>query len=190
MISYIKGSILFTDESSVCILANNIGWDINVYSSIDYQLGSEYEMFVYTHQTEKSTSYWGLKSLEELNFFKMLITVSGVGPKTASTLIGEKGISNICNYINSGDFKSLKVKGLGETVSQKIILELKNKIPKSYINTGSDIPKSEALDNAMEALRTLGYSTSDISTSVIKIKDLDISKLNESELLKELLKSI
>lgn len=190
MISYIKGRIVFTEESSVSVLASSVGWDINVYSSIDYQVGEEYEFFIYMHQTDKSSSLWGFKSLDELKFFKLLLQVSGVGPRTASSLLWEKGIKTIVGAINSSDFKTLKTKGLGDKVSQKIILELKDKIPESYDYDDSDNLTYASLEGAIEALKSLGYSTSDISKTINSVGRDNLKDLNESEVIKLLLKSI
>ncbi len=184
MISYVKGEVLFSDAESICLYSNGVGWNINVADSSSYTNGEVYSVFCYTHYTQDQTSLWGLKTLEELRFFKKLLAVSGVGPRTASSLIYTKGIESICSAINEGDVSMLKVKGLGEKTIQKIIIELKGKID---LKAPAHIVLNSKSKDILDALISLGYSKNDV-LEFITSKSSIINEMSEKDIIKEFLK--
>jgi len=185
MISFIKGELLFTDADSICLYANGVGWDVNVPDPIMYFKGKEYSLFCYTHFTQDQTTLWGVNSLEELNFLKKLIGVSGVGPRTAVALITAKGIDAIVSSVETGDVASLKVKGLGEKTIQKIIIELKGKVD---LTQPSKTVLSSKVNDILEALIHLGYSKIEIMNYLSLREPTFLDESDERIIIKEFLK--
>lgn len=185
MISYIKGKVIFSDSESICIYSNGVGWNINIFDPLKYIEGNEYEVFCYMHFTQDHSSLWGVCSLEELTFLKKLITVSGVGPKIATLLIGTKGMENLKAAIENGDIQSLKVKGLGEKTIQKIIIELKGKLVFSSIGK---INYTGKLLDILEGLINMGYAKSEIEKFFSKQSNDFLADSDEKDIIKEFLK--
>jgi len=198
MISYLKGIVKFTGDSSLCLVCNNIGWNVNVASSVLYSPEQELELFIYTHVRETEISFWGFKDNKELNCFKLLIGVSGIGPRTAHALIGDKGIREIYSAILNNKPEMLKGSGIGLKTSQKIVFELKSKIallnldsaenPISQIELESKLPESVAKE-LVQALTTLGYKQNDIQDFINKLKSEETESKTVQDLIKQFLRS-
>ncbi len=190
MISYIKGEIQYVDDNSVSVLANSIGWSIHVFIPEQYSIGQIIEFYVYTHFRESEISLWGFKTSEELKCFKMLISVSGVGPRTGQTLVGDKGVDQVCYAIVNNDTNTLKVPGVGLKTAQRIIIELKNKVKNINYNANGDLGPDINEDNysdLYDALTTLGYKYNDIKSFVSKLEKE--TELTTEELIKMFLRS-
>jgi len=141
--------------------------------------GDTVTLFTYMHVTENSLDLFGFASLEELEVFKMLISVSGVGPKAALAILSEFTADKLVLYIASGDAKMLtKAQGVGPKLAQRVVLELKDKasklLPAGVISAPSDIfagsselqVGSDNISEAISALVSLGYSRSEALTAL------------------------
>ena len=196
MISYLKGKVLFVKDGSVAILANNIGWDVRVFDTARL-VNEEIELYIYTHVRESEISLWGFDSANELKLFELLLSVSGVGPKTAQNILGNKGINEVVFSIINGDAKALKVSGVGEKTAQKIIIELKGKVSQLYekdmqivnLDNKSNLNQKIYFDS-MEALLSLGYSRADIEKFLMSKLTTSEVEYQVQDLVKEFLKSI
>lgn len=175
MISYIKGKIVHRTKDSVIVEANNTGWEIFVgVEDILLEIGQEIELFVHTQIRENDYNLWGFKTCEELDFFKLLITVSGVGGKTAHSLIISKGVANLANSIKNEDEIGLKVSGVGPKTVRKIIIELKDKVAKLYINNNLENSQNRQFsyninDEIRDTLTVLGYRSNDIENALKRV---------------------
>src|SRR5260221_9581098 len=139
MIGYISGIIKELDSNNLLLLNGGIGWQISVPNAHKYSLDLEVAFYTYLNHKEDEMSLWGFETKHELNLFKDLISVSGVGPKTGLLIIQEKGMSGVVNAIMNNSPEMLKVSGVGAKTSQKIIIELRTKIKKyEYL-----VPKSD-----------------------------------------------
>jgi Holliday junction DNA helicase RuvA len=192
MIGYIKGTIKYLELNSM-VVENGIGYRINTLTE-GYSVGSEVELFIETIVRENEISLWGFKSNRDLEIFKLLILVSGVGPRIAQALIFNKGVDAIVNAIRIGDDKSLKVTGVGNKIAQKIILELKDKVGSYTFNDLESIGHKEndsnLITDAVDALLNLGYREMDINAVLSKLKN-DITGFESSqEIIKYVLKNI
>ena len=137
--------------------------------------GSE-EVMLYTHLAvrENDVDLFGFSTVEELECFKMLITVSGVGPKAAISILSGNSPSQFALTVATGDHKALtKCKGIGAKTAQRIVLELKDKIAKenSISVRGNDtiasaVAAGSAAQEAMTALMVLGYSENEAAQAV------------------------
>jgi len=174
MISYLNGEIKFIEYQSVSVLSNGIGWEVHTFIPEQYTVGQLVEFYVYTHIRESDISLWGFKSSSELKCFKLLLSVSGVGPKTAQALVGDRGVDQICFAIQNNDTNVLKVPGVGLKTAQKIVIELKGKIS-SLSYDPENITKQPTLgvndfSELFEALSSLGYKYNDIKIFVDKLE--------------------
>jgi holliday junction DNA helicase RuvA len=195
MIGYLKGTIKLAQDNQVIVLCNGIGWAVHTGSRVFVE-GTEVELFIHTQVRENDISLWGVISPTELMLFRMLLNVSGVGGKTALTLVTEKGVGGIVRAISFMEGKDLQVSGVGKKTTEKIILELKDKISGIPM---TDIPKSEQpvdlsptlrrfTNDAIEALQNLGYKRVDIDQALIQIRDKNVEVSSSENLIRELLK--
>ena len=161
MISYLKGKVITKNSKTIILLVNGIGYKIflgeNFLSKI--QQNDELEIFTYLFWREDKINLYGFGENSQLDFFEKLISVSGVGPRSALHLLDIVGIKQIQQAIfgNKADILT-QAKGLGKKTAQRIILELKNKLPNvDEISAIPDIPENA---EAVSALINLGYSPS------------------------------
>ncbi len=133
------------------------------------------EVFVYTHLNvrEDAVDLFGFSNLKELSCFKQLISVSGVGPKAAISILSTMSYDQLAICIATGDYKTItKAPGIGGKTAQRIVLELKDKIKNEDIVSGfNSAPIISQLDNqnlqdAISALMVLGFSNSEAATSL------------------------
>ena len=153
-------------------------------------IGEELKIYTYLSVKEDAMQLYGFLSKDELNFFKMLLGVSGVGPKGGLAIITACPGDTLAMSIISGDAKAIaKAQGIGNKTAQKIIIELKDKIDMDSVIGGTDyeeIPASKGdFDDALEALVSLGYSKSDAYSAIKKVpnaKDMDAEALLKNAL--------
>lgn len=157
MISYIKGTVLRKSPNSLIILIQGIGY--KVFTNPDtleaFGLGDEAEVWTYKALRENSEDLYGFKNDEDINFFELLLTVSGIGPKTALNILSIASSKSLAKAIAAEDASHLiKVSGIGKKAAEKIVLELRGKV-------GAESVDSKELrdeEDALEALASLGYS--------------------------------
>lgn len=176
MISYLKGKILTKSEKTIILLVGGIGYQIFLApASIEkLKLDQETEVFIHPHIKEDAWNLYGFESAEELDFFKLLLSVSGIGPKSALGVISGAKVEDIQKVILSEDEGLLhKMTGVSSKAAEKIILELKNKIKK--IDIPPTKPGSAPIDDnlgdwqTIEALTALGYNEYQARTASKKI---------------------
>ena len=188
MISYLKGKIIAKDDRTIILKTNDIGYKIflgkNFLSKI--QQNDELEIFTYLFWREDKISLYGFSEDNQLAFFEKLISVSGVGPRSALHLLDIVGIKNIQQAIfgNQADILT-QAKGLGKKTAQRIILELKNRLPN--IDKISAIPNIPENAEAISALVNLGYNPNDAREI---ISQLPPEIKNTSDKIKAALKKI
>ena len=165
MIGYIKGKVLYTQDNTVLIENNGIGYEVCCSSSAFCELvnAGQGELYTYMAVREDGVYLYGFISPEEKNMFLKLLTVSGVGPKVAVSVLSAMSLSNLALMIATSDVKGLsKIKGLGKKTAERIILELREKITSLDISeTAKDdtvVPAVEVDEDAVIALMSLGFS--------------------------------
>lgn len=156
MIGYLKGTIIHSDLKSVVLDVNGVGYKIFTGAGmIDGQKSKPAEFWTYLAVRENALDLYGFKTKEELDFFELLLTVSGIGPKSAMTILSVASVKTIKQAISTNDSSRLvKVSGVGKKNAEKIVLELQDKIG-DYTHDGSADSGDE---DAIEALKSLGYS--------------------------------
>ena len=163
MISFISGTIEAVSDRSVIVNTGGLGYRVILPERVHgilSKVGSQVKLFFYTNfnSREGIFDFYGFEKPEELAFFQLLLTVSGVGPKSAQGLLSSVDLQTLQLAIIRGDDNYLrKLTGIGSKTSQRIILELKNKLLEKGLGVGQDrdfASEGEAID----ALVALGYS--------------------------------
>jgi holliday junction DNA helicase RuvA len=198
MIAYIKGKLGYTDENFIIVETNGIGYKI--YTSLSTvekagQTGSEIMLHTHLYVREDNISLYGFISKEELGMFELLISVSGVGPKAAISIISGMSPSKFGLAVITDDVKTLvKAHGVGAKTAQRIILELRDKISKDkeFIiqndeNYGQPLSEdNERISEAVSALMVLGYTGLEAKRAVSSVysNELDLEAIIRDSLKK------
>lgn len=177
MFAYIKGTLEDKANGSIIVEAGGIGYRIfTALSTINSvgTIGTQVKIYTHYYVREDLVALYGFNSTEELGMFEMLITVSGVGPKAAISLVSTLSPSKFALAVVSQDTKSLtKAQGIGAKMAQRVILELKDKISKEQLtdsvftcNTANGQVEGDSLTEAVSALMVLGYNSFEASKAV------------------------
>ncbi|MBP6883935.1 MAG: Holliday junction branch migration protein RuvA [Candidatus Pacebacteria bacterium] len=168
MIGSIRGKITLKTEKFLIVEAGGVGYKISVSPDTLSSAGktdSEVFLWIHTIVREDALDLYGFSSREELEFFEMLINVSGIGPKGALSILGIASIETLRKAISTGDTAYLtKISGIGRKTAEKIVIELREKIGEEKSGTSLQ----GELD-AMEALKSLGYSQNDARDALKKV---------------------
>ncbi len=202
MISFIKGIIADIEEDKIVLEANGIGYNIFVSSSLINKTGRtgvEVKIFTYLAVREDAMNLFGFLSKEELNIFKKIIGVSGIGPKGALGILSTLSVDELKMAIIADDAKVIaKSPGIGAKTASKLILELKDKVDLSN-PFGVSIEAADSTFNdedagiqndAMDGLIALGYSSSQALAAIKKAYSNKKDILTAGELIKLALKNV
>ena len=188
MISYLRGTTIAKSLNYFILDVHDVGYAIFAGESFlnEIIIGASLEVFTHHHVREEASDLYGFKSLDELDLFELLISVSGVGPKSALGVLAIASASDIKESIIRGDADLLtKVSGIGKKTAERLVLELKTKIIKissvADIRAGSSLASSDELD----ALISLGYSLSEARAA---LSTVDSSLKDTGERVKQALK--
>lgn len=171
MISYLEGKILEKDEKFFVVNVNGVGYKIFSHAGILEKLpetGNEAKIWTHLYVREDALDLYGFLDRDELEFFETLISISGIGPKSALGILEVAPVMSLKQAIVSEDETFFtKVSGVGKKTAQRLILELKNKLSKKVAPVkGSD---SEQMGEALEALVSLGYNQRDARRALQEI---------------------
>lgn len=191
MFAYLKGNIQFKSEEYVVMEVNGIGYKIFMSKKSIDELEENREVKVYTYLKvrEDDLSLFGFKTNEELHMFELLISVGGIGAKSAITILSNITPSRFALAVITNDVNSLKkLQGIGLKTAQRIILELKDKIKTEEAILANDNTKLEEEANSEEdqeeliqALQVLGYRRYEINKVLSKIKSENLEdKIREA----------
>jgi Holliday junction DNA helicase RuvA len=193
MINHIRGKLIEKNPTNAIIEANGIGYWLNISLNTYSQLADSEAAFLYTYLSVKEDSHtlYGFSTKVEREIFKMLISVSGVGPSIARTMISSMTTDEIQHAIASGNVSLIQsVKGIGAKTAQRVLVDLKDKIAKTYavdevFANESNTNKNEALS----ALEVLGFNKKLSEKVIDKILQEDIT-LSVEGLIKKALKNL
>lgn len=159
MLSYISGKILAKRENYLMVVNNGLGYKIFVAPKIIADLGETAELYLYQQVKEDGTALFGFKTLAELEFFELLLSVSGVGPKSALAILSLANVEELKSAIANSDVAILtRVSGIGQKTAERLVLELRNKV--DYLAPLDGLNASQSRSEELEALVSLGYSAS------------------------------
>ncbi|MDF2523424.1 MAG: Holliday junction branch migration protein RuvA [Clostridiales bacterium] len=183
--AYINGKLSYKHNDYVVVEANGIGYKIiTALSTIDNigSVGNEVKIYTYLYVREDIMNLYGFLTQEELGMFELLISVSGVGPKAAISILSTVSPSKFGLAIITDDAKTLtKAQGVGNKVAQRIILELKDKIKKEQLVALNTMGQAEASSNmgnskiqeAVSALMALGYTPFEANKAISAVYSED-----------------
>lgn len=195
MLYRLRGSLIHTEPSFAVIECAGVGY--KCYTTMNTQrslpaIGKEAVLYTHMNVREDAVDLFGFSSLAELNCFKLLTSVSGVGPKVGLAILSVLSPEQVAVAVAAGDFKTLTMaQGVGNKLAQRVILELKDKL--KALGGGEKVTAAAGVVNAagnaaeaMNALTVLGYTPSDVAPVVAKFD----SSLPVEELIRLTLKAM
>jgi Holliday junction DNA helicase RuvA len=178
LISYIKGTLVEKTPARVVVEAYGLGYEILIPLSSYDALGDEgSQALVYTHfhVREDSHQLFGFATRKELRLFEMLISVSGIGPRSALTILSGVSVDDFCSAITGEEVSFLTARsGVGRKTAQRLIVELKGRISEREVEVGeaAGVPSAqEAVSEAVRALMALGFTRPAARRAVEKCVD-------------------
>jgi len=199
MFYYLSGTVAHIDANLAVIDCGGVGYACKTtsYTIASLKRGEKGKLFTHLNVREDAMELFGFATQEELNLFQQLISVSGVGPKAALSILSSTSPANLALSIITGDEKALTcAPGIGKKIAQRVILELKDKLAKgqtlggggeSYGGTGVTIIPENKSSEAAAALAVLGYSQAEIN---LALKGVDMSELSLEQIIKAALKKM
>ncbi|WP_343082949.1 Holliday junction branch migration protein RuvA [Blautia producta] len=203
MIAYLKGEVVEIEEEKLILECGDIGYNISMpASALDGILrpGQEVKIHTHLHVREDAMQLYGFLTRDDLKMFRMLLGVSGIGPKAALGILSGLSADELRFAVLSDDIKTIsRAPGVGKKTAQKMILELKDKLDLQeafdtktmHVQEASQAETGDLVDakkEAVQALTALGYSGSEALRAV---KQVDVSPdMNVEEILKQALKKM
>ena len=194
MITHVQGKLVEKTPTSVIIDVNGIGYLINISLNTFSSIPDKENLKLYTHLQikEDSHSLFGFYSLKEREIFRLLISVSGIGASTARTMLSSLTPDQIISAISNGDAPLIQsIKGIGLKTSQRVIIELKDKVLKIY-DLDDQISfqnNNTTKDEALSALEVLGINKKSSEKLIDKII-IDSPEASVEFIIKEALKNL
>lgn len=198
MFYYVSGKVAHIDTKMAVIDCGGVGFACNTTNYTLSSLTKGKQATLYTHLSvkEDDMTLYGFASREELNLFRQLISVSGVGPKAALSILSASTPSNLALSIITGDTKALvAAQGIGKKIAQRVVLELKDKLAKEqgealeqYTPPQNGLALSEdKFGESAAALAVLGYSQNEINHA---LKGIDLENQTPEQIIKQALKKM
>ena len=199
MFYYVSGTVAHMEPYLAVIDCGGVGYACRTttYTLSSLKKGEKGKLYTYLNVREDAMELYGFATQEELNLFEQLISVSGVGPKAALSILSASTPANLALSIITGDEKALTcAPGIGKKIAQRVILELKDKLAKgqtlamdgeSYCGTGVTVIPENKASEAAAALAVLGYSQGEIN---LALKGIDVEALTLEEIIKQALKKM
>lgn len=200
MFYYLNGTLEYRDATTCVIDCGGVGYKLTVSlttsDSLVNKMNQTVKLYTYLAVREDGIELFGFASTEERSCFNQLISVSGVGPKAAMSILSTLTPDNFSLAICTEDVKAIsKAQGIGAKTAARIVLELKDKISKDMMSAGAKseavksvaVPMSSALSEAAEALMVLGY---DKNTVLGVLRGMDTQSADVGELIKTALKKL
>ncbi len=185
MIAYIEGKIKLRGAKFLVVMTNGIGYKVFVLPDELKKTGADAKLWTHLRVREDALDLYGFESCSELEFFEILIQISGIGPKSAMGILSIAPLDTVKKAISSGEVAYLtKVSGIGKKTAERIIVELRDKMGRMDESAGEMFKDDQ---DVLEALKSLGYSPAETREAIKKIPD-DIVGVNAR--IKEALKML
>lgn len=173
MISHLRGTVIDLSEKYAVLDVQGIGY--KVFASTDtlsrLRLEAEVSLHTYLAVREDALDLYGFDTSEEKNFFELLISVSGIGPKSALGILSTTSVDTLKKAIGTGDTSYLtKVSGIGRKTAEKVVLELRDKL-RANVNMKETPGALRAESDIVEALKALGYSQNEVREALKEIPE-------------------
>lgn len=178
MIAFIKGIIYSNESDSIIIETHGIGYRVYVPNPMKFQKQKEAVVYTYQHVREDALTLFGFSSVEEHDLFLRLISVKGVGPRTALGMLAVSGAKEMIQAIENNDVKYMKsLPGIGAKTASQIVLDLKGKLVEA--ETAKDMEINHEIKEAIEALKGLGYKPAELQSIVKELSQSNASTVEE-----------
>ncbi len=182
MIAYLKGEIIKRTEKGIILDTGNVGYFVNLSNSDlsleqqDKSKNIKAEYFIHSHIREAAFDLYGFSEYKDLEFFRLLLSINGIGPKAAIEILSA-GSDKVKAAIVNEDLALIKsINGIGPKTAKRIILELKGKIPED--SASGEISSAQTHTEAFEALAQLGYKRHHVS-KIISGMPVEITETEE-----------
>ena len=173
MIAFIRGKVAAYGNDWIVIENNGIGWQMAYPHIENIRLNTEVSVYTYMHVSENDVALFGFESQEEKELFLRLISVKGLGPKTAMNMLAHSGYNNVVKAIEEGNVAALKkMPGIGAKSASQIVLDLKGRLiaaPVKAQSSAQTYPKEIA--EALEGLKNLGYKPGELGPVANKMSE-------------------
>ncbi|MFH1313773.1 MAG: Holliday junction branch migration protein RuvA [Candidatus Eisenbacteria bacterium] len=191
MISYIKGTLVEKSPARIVVETCGLGYEVLVpLSSYDAlgAVGEDTMVYTHFHVREDTHALFGFATTKERRLFKMLISVSGIGPRSALTILSGSSVDDFCDAIVKEEVSFLTaISGVGRKTAQRLIVELKERISEEEITVGVSagaLSPREKVSEAVQALIALGFTRPGARKAVEKCVDEAEKELDVEELIR------
>ena len=167
MIGYLSGKVKFIFGEEIILDVAGVGYRVSIGKQ-NFQIGDAAELFIYTNVREDAINLYGFKNRSAFELFEKLLTVSGIGAKSAMAILSKISPAEFVKAVAAQDLKTLtKLPGVGKKSAERILLELKEQFRNLPVDSNSEFESaqinSSAFDDATDALSALGYTSAEIS---------------------------
>jgi Holliday junction DNA helicase RuvA len=177
MIAHLRGRLFSKHPGQAIVEAGGVGYDVTIsvptFTALPRE-GAEVALFIHTHVREDALSLFGFMDRNEKRLFERLITVSGVGPKLAVTILSGLDPERTVNAIRSQDHATLTlIPGVGKKLAERLVVELKEKLEDLAVAAPAAQPAGPAADDVLSALVNLGYQRPAAQKAIEKAVEKD-----------------
>lgn len=172
MIGRIAGRLLVKQPPQIIVDVNGVGYEIDVPMSTLYQLpatGEAVTLFTHLAVREDAHQLFGFASEAERSLFRQLIKISGIGARTALSVLSGMSVAELHEAVSAGDGARLtKIPGIGKKTAERLLLELRDRLPKGVVHAGASSSSSDGNDIA-NALGALGYNDKEVTWALAQL---------------------
>ena len=201
MLYYLIGTVSEIGQNSIILEVGGIGFQVNtsLQAISDVKTGSQVKLYISESIGENNYDLYGFSEQREKRFFELLVSISGVGPKAAISVLSVMNTDELVHAVMTDDIKALTAApGIGKKIAQRILLELRDKLGAELPNLASSISDSvkqpgklpsenQAIFDAMAGLSVLGYSSAEVSAI---IRRSDWTGMTAEQIIREVLKNM
>jgi len=179
MIGYLFGPIQYHDERTLTIRVGGVGWRVHCGAraiEILSKKKGDVELYTHLYVREDMQELYGFGSREELRFFELLLSVSGVGPRSAQLILDTLGLDIAAGAVRAKKADVFKrVPGIGTKIAQRIIIDLEPRLLRDGFAGAMELGSFEDYDDALEALRSLGYTSKEAREALEAVSEGEAS---------------
>ncbi len=194
MISYLHGKLAEKTPTEITVDVNGVAYSVliplSTYEALG-DVGSSVKVLTYLHFREDAMQLYGFATSSERDFFKLLISISGIGPKMAQGILSGVSVIELKNFILNGNFSGLmSIPGVGKKIAERLVVELRDKVGRLECDAPAKEDKAGALrTEALLALTSLGYSRPTAERAIrIVLQESDGTALPVEDLIKRALR--